>query len=71
MPEITINDVLNDFKKLGDSDKEYFLEVARKQLIELKRNHIADRVKEAEQNYNSGKTKVGNADELLKDLGND
>ncbi len=71
MAEVTINDVLNDFDKLDSNDKEYFLEVARKQLIEQRRNKIADRVKEADQNYSKGITKSGKANELLKDLEND
>lgn len=71
MADITINDVINDFAKLNESDKEYFLEVANKQLIELKRAKLVDRVKEAESNYQSGNIKKGNADDLLKDLEND
>ena len=71
MADVTINDVLNDFDKLDSNEKEYFLEIARKQLIEQRRNKIADRVKEADQNYIKGITKSGKADELLKDLEND
>jgi hypothetical protein len=71
MPGITVNDALNDFEKLSDGDKEYFLEIANKQLIELRRKHLADRVAEAEQNYSSGKTKSGGTKDLLKDLAND
>lgn len=71
MADVTINDVLNDFDKLDSNEKEYFLEVARKQLIEQRRNKISDRVKEAEQNYNNGNSKSGRVDDLLKDLQND
>ncbi len=71
MADVTINDVLNDFDKLDSNEKEYFLEIARKQLIEQRRNKIADRVKEADQNYIKGITKSGRAGELLKDLEND
>lgn len=71
MADVTINDVLNDFDKLNDADKEFFLEIARKQYIEQKRNQIADRIKEAEQNYTDGKTKSGDVDSLLKDLNDD
>lgn len=71
MSEITINDVLNEFQKLDDSDKEYFLEVARKQIIEYKRSQIAEKIKEADQNYRNGKTISGNSEKLLSDLEHD
>ncbi len=71
MSQITINDALNDFQKLSDNDKEYFLEIAKKQMIEVKRKQLADRVAEAEKNYAEGKSKSGDADALLKDLEND
>ncbi len=71
MADITIDDALENFQKLNDTDKEYFLEIARKQLIELRRKNIGNRVSEIEENYASGKTKNGAADELLKDLNDD
>ncbi len=71
MADITIDDALEDFQKLNDTDKEYFLEIARKQLVELKRKNISNRVAEAEENYNAGKIKSGRVDELLKELNDD
>ncbi len=71
MADITINDALGDFQKLNDVDKEYFLEVVRKQMIELRRKNISDRVSEVEVNYETGKIKTGSTDDLLKDLNDD
>ncbi len=71
MSEVTINDLLNNFSKLNDADKEYFLEVAHKQIIEDKRIKLSERVKEAEQNYNRDNVKSGDAEKLLGDLDND
>jgi GH43 family beta-xylosidase len=71
MTQITINEALNDFQKLSDSDKEYFLEVAKKQMIEVKRKQLADRVSEAEKNYAEDKSKSGNVDNLLWALESD
>lgn len=68
MTSITLNELLNNFNELTEDEKEYFLETARKQMIELRRYQIAERVKEAEENYTTGKSKSGTADELLKDL---
>ena len=71
MSEITINEALDNFQKLSDFDKEYFLEIANKQLIELKRKQLANRVAEAEHNYRSGHYKTGDVNALLKDLNDD
>jgi len=68
MTSITLNELFNNFNELTEDEKEYFLETARKQMIELRRYQIAGRVKEAEENYATGKSKSGNADELIKDL---
>ena len=71
MGGMTLNDALDHFKKLNDVDKEYFLEIARKQLIELKRNSLSSRVSDAEANYSNGDVKSGGSDELFKDLTDD
>ncbi len=71
MPSIALKDLLENFKDLADDEKEYFLEIAKKQLIEFKRYKIADRAKEAEENYKAGKVLSGNEESLLRDLEND
>ena len=71
MPDTTINDALSNFEKLNETDKEYFLEIASKQLTEIKRKKLVNRVQEAEQNYKTGNIKTGSAKELLQDLNND
>jgi len=71
MADMTINDALMYFDKLSDGDKEYFLEIAKKQLIELKRKQLVDRVAEAEKNYKTGDFKSGKVEDLLRDLSND
>ena len=71
MADITIDDALEDFQKLNDTDKEYFLEIARKQLVELKRKNISNRVAEVEENYSAGKISSGSSNELLKEMNDD
>jgi hypothetical protein len=66
-----LNNMFEGFSKLPLSDKEYFLEVIKKRIIEEKRNQLALRVKEAEENYSTGNVKKGNADDFLKDLDDD
>jgi hypothetical protein len=71
MSSIAFKDLLENFNELADDEKEYFLEIAKKQLIEFKRYKIADRAKEAEENYKAGKVSSGNIESLLKDLRDD
>jgi hypothetical protein len=70
MATIPIDKVLDDFAHLALPDKEYTLDILNKQLTEEKRNSIANRAKEARQNYSTGKSKRGTATKLLKDLEN-
>ncbi|OGU27296.1 MAG: hypothetical protein A2057_04125 [Ignavibacteria bacterium GWA2_35_9] len=71
MASIALKDLLENFNDLADDEKEYFLEIARKQLIEFRRYKISERVKEAEENYKAGKVISGNVESLLKDIEND
>lgn len=71
MSAISLKNLLENFTTLADEGKEYFLQIAQKQMIELRRYKIAERVKEAEENYKAGKVSTGNLDDLLKDLNND
>jgi hypothetical protein len=66
-----LNNMFDGFSKLPLSDKEYFLEVIKKRLIEEKRTKLALRIKEAEENYTTGGVKKGNVEDLLQDLDND
>ena len=52
-------------------DKEYAVEVIRKQLIEAKRAAIAKRAKEAMINLRKGNSRAGDIKELYKDLESD
>ena len=47
------------------------IELAKKQLIEAKRERIAERAKNAEKNYKKGKVKSGTVKELFKYLESD
>jgi len=63
-----INKVIEDFDHLPLDDKEYTLEVIKKQFIEAKRDRIAKRAKDAMANLKKGSFKRGSAADLLKDL---
>jgi len=67
----TLNKIIEDFIHLPLDDKEYAVEVIRKQLIEAKRAAIAKRAKEAMANLRKGNSKIGDIKELYKDLESD
>jgi hypothetical protein len=67
----TIYKLIDDFRELPLNDKEYAVDIIRKQLIEAKREAIAKRAKEAMTNLKKGMTKRGTIRELYKDLESD
>ena len=66
-----INKVIEEFSHLPPEDKEYVAEVIRKQLIEVKRDRLAERAQEARRNFERGSAKVGMLEELREDLESD
>jgi len=71
MSSVTLKKVIEDFKNLPIEEKEYALEVVKKQIIEAKREIIAKRAKEASFNYKKGDIKAGDVKALYKDLESD
>ncbi len=67
----TLNKVIEDFSHLPLDDKEYAVEIIRKQLIEAKRVAISKRAKEAMVNFRKGNSKIGDIKELYRDLESD
>jgi hypothetical protein len=67
----TLNKIIEDFSHLPLDDKEYAVEVIKKQLIEAKRVTIAKRAKEAMANLRKGNSKIGDIKELYKGLESD
>ncbi len=71
MSSTTLDRLIDDFKQLPLNDKEYAIEIIKKQLIEAKREAIAKRAKEAMANLKKGIVKRGTVKELYKDLESD
>ena len=71
MGNVTLKKFIEDFKNLPIEEKEYALEIVKKQIIEEKRNVIAKRAKEASNNYRIGNIKNGDVESLYKDLESD
>ncbi len=68
MSSTTLDRLIDDFKQLPLDDKEYAVDIIKKQLIDAKREAIAKRAKEAAANLKKGKVKRGTLRELYKDL---
>ncbi|MCH8319065.1 MAG: hypothetical protein IIA88_11330 [Bacteroidetes bacterium] len=62
---------MEDFSLLPLDDKQYVIDIIKKQLIEAKRDVIAERAKDTIENIKQGKVKKGTTKDLYKDLEND
>ena len=68
MANVTLNKVIDDFRKLPLDEKEYVIDIIEKQMIEAKREAISRRAKRAIFNLRRGAVKRGNVKDLYKDL---
>jgi hypothetical protein len=71
MDSSNIDKVIEGFNHLPPDDKEYVAEIIRKQLIELKRDRISERAREARMNLERGTVKTGTVTEFMEDLDSD
>ena len=71
MSTATVNNLIDEFIHLPLDDKEYAIEVIKKQLIEAKREAIAKRAKSAMANFKKKKTNCGTVKDLYKDIESD
>jgi len=71
MSTTTLNKIIDDFSHLSIDEKEYVLEMIKKQLIEERRDAIAERAKESMDNLKKGLVKKGTIKELYEDLESD
>ena len=71
MNTTTLDKLIDDFRQLTLDDKEYAIEIIKKQLMEAKRDAHAKRAKEAVSNLKKGLVKRGTIKELYKDLESD
>jgi hypothetical protein len=68
MANVTLNKVVDDFRKLPIEDKQYVIDIFEKEMIDLKREAISRRAKRAILNLKKGTVKKGTIEELYKDL---
>ena len=68
MGNTTINKLIEDFEGLSVDEKEYALDLVKKPLIEVERNALAKRAREAAAQVKKGRVKRGTVKDLYKDL---
>jgi hypothetical protein len=71
MGNSTVEKVIEEFSHLPIEDKEYVAEIIRKQLIDLKRNRLVERARQAKKNLEEGAVKAGTIKDLMEDLESD
>ena len=67
MIKLSVNEILKNVSNLPLEEQDFIVQTISKRIHELRRNQIAERVKEAEENYNAGNTTTGKVDGLLDD----
>jgi hypothetical protein len=65
---VLLNDVLEKIEFLDMDNQAYVSDILSKRLVELKRQKISERAREAEHAYREGKVKKGSGADLLRDL---
>ncbi|HLO52090.1 hypothetical protein [Kamptonema sp. UHCC 0994] len=66
-----VNDILQAISDLDLEEQSYIAEILTKRTIELRRNQIASRAKEAEENYRLGNVRAVTVEDLMMDSSND
>jgi FKBP-type peptidyl-prolyl cis-trans isomerase (trigger factor) len=60
-----LNQVLQNISELSVEEQFYLSDLLQKRLVEARRNEISSRVKEAEENYQSGNVRSGSVADLM------
>jgi hypothetical protein len=71
MPQVNVNQILQEVSTLSIEDQDFIMQTISKRLQELRRMQIAERAKEAEENYRCGNVQSGTVSDLMRSLNND
>ena len=63
-----LNSLVEEFSKLDLVSKEHLLKIFQLQIKKIKRNLLLKTIRQAENNFKSGKFKKGSINDLMKDL---
>ncbi|MGR3221075.1 MAG: hypothetical protein ACUZ8H_14860 [Candidatus Anammoxibacter sp.] len=65
---MVINDILQSVSSLPLDEQDFIVQTINKRIHEVRRNEIAERAKESENNFNTGNVTSGTVDDLMKSL---
>ena len=68
MSEASVNKVIEEFSHLPIEEKEYVAEIIKNQVLEQRRDKLAERVREAKSNLQKGMTRSGTIKDLMEDF---
>ena len=68
MESVTFQKVLEIIETLPEEQRESIIEIVRHRLIEERREKLAQRIREAREEYNRGEVKQGTVDDLMHEL---
>jgi len=68
MESVTFQEVLEIIETLPEEQRESIIEIVRHRLIEERREKLAQRIREAREEYNRGEVKQGTVDDLMHEL---
>ena len=63
-----INEILQNISSLPVDEQDFIVQTISKRIHEMRRNEIAERVKEAEHNVNAGNVTTGTVNDLMSKL---
>ena len=66
-----VNDILQAISELAFEEQSFIADILTKRTIELRRNQIASRAKEAEENYRLGNVQTGTVEDLMRSSSDD
>jgi len=68
MSESSVNKVIEEFSHLPVEEKEYVAEIIKNQVLEQRRDKLAERVREAKSNLQKGMTRSGTIKDLMENF---
>jgi len=68
MGNITFQKALEIVESLPEEQRESLMDIVKRRLIEEQRDRLAQRVKEAREEYKRGKIRKGTVDDLMNEL---
>jgi len=65
---VAFHEVLDMVESLPEDQQEYLVDIVRRRLNEHGRQMIAERIKEAREEYARGEVKTGSVDDLMREI---